>query len=527
MNSKHSNEDLKQPLLNESSSSKPALINAATLLTLPTVNRQPSTVDIYNDNYIPEVERQENIEQSNSFSKLHQVDHSIITSSLFTTTRPSAAEYPVINKRNNIAIQQVDNVHSHGNFYSNTPSAASNLLIPARPSLYNESQSIELDHSNNTNYNDYNGDNNCEDNDYSGRLMSSDGCYSPKGPSPDRARPARMARLRVATRAMIGEFIATTLYFTLLLTIIAQGAHYNTNPADKMPIPGYFMQFLTAIVGGLLATAMIFTFGNISGAHFNPAITFASWLMRTTSNRRLIGYILAQLLGSITAMAITSAIVPDCFDIFDKLVLSPEHLGVHRATVFAMELVCTFILAFVALGLATEEQFNAEKCKKRSEATQIGSNLLSVDLHEDYVLTLYNTSNKASCSPFAVGITVVALVCAGGAVSGAAMNPARLLGPAIFARDFSDQYLYWIAEFVGAGAAALIIKYTYGLGIADYNNHSNLNAKGSAGSCNSKGNSRGDVVTSRSRGVGSAARGSCAAAMEAERSSAGGNLRQE
>jgi len=164
----------------------------------------------------------------------------------------------------------------------------------------------------------------------------------------DRSPEARAARRVVLIRATLGEFLVTFLFF---FSVCAVNLNATKGVADPNP----------AIVGsigtGFAAVALIYSFADISGAHFNPAVTFACWLTKKTSNRKFIFFVLSQLLGGIFSMLALML----CFEeSLDSLVIAPpesESLG----RVFFMECVLTFILVFVIFTVAFE---NLEAKKK-------------------------------------------------------------------------------------------------------------------------------------------------------------------
>eukprot|EP01034_Spumella_vulgaris_P033851 gene33851-41760_t len=119
------------------------------------------------------------------------------------------------------------------------------------------------------------------------------------------------------------------------------------------------------------------------------------------------------------------------------------------AKVFMTEFICTFILTYVAFTAAFEE---AESEKKATMSVQA--------LHDSEGLTLYsaNPQSKSGFAPFAIGFTVFSMSLFGGS-SGVAMNPVRMFGPAIFSGVWDYFWVYWIAQFAGAGAAGLIVVY--------------------------------------------------------------------
>ena len=163
----------------------------------------------------------------------------------------------------------------------------------------------------------------------------------------DSSPEAKAARLKTAIRAICGELLATTIFmysvcgFAINVDRIA-GMSANVDGI----VPGALFQGFTGI-------AVIYTFADISGAHFNPAVTAACWLTGKTSNRKTIGYLFAQLLGVNLAMLALYASF-GTKDIFDIIVVAPKD-NVPIGSVFAIEFFLTFILVFIIFTVAFED----------------------------------------------------------------------------------------------------------------------------------------------------------------------------
>jgi aquaporin NIP len=168
-----------------------------------------------------------------------------------------------------------------------------------------------------------------------------------------------------------------------------------------------------AITFGLVIMAMIYAVGHISGAHFNPAVSFAFALTRHFPWPRLAAYWVAQLAGALLAAALLRASLG-----------SDAHLGAtlpsgSQGQSFVWELVLTFVLMFVVMAVATD------------------------------------TRAVGEAAAIAIGATVGLDAMFGGPISGASMNPARSLGPALVSGDLHALWLYVVAPLVGAALGAL------------------------------------------------------------------------
>jgi aquaporin Z len=174
---------------------------------------------------------------------------------------------------------------------------------------------------------------------------------------------------------------------------------------------------LAALPIGTALMAMVYMGGHISGAHYNPAVSFAAFLSRKLGSADMAGYWLAQLLGA--ALAFT----------FGFLV-SAHTPGIHpgpKVNVFqalGVEVVFTAALALVVLAVAA------------SKATQ-GNSFYGL----------------------AIGFTIMAAVFTGGPISGGAFNPAvgfgATLGSVLFGSGgWSDLWIYVVGPFIGAAIGA-------------------------------------------------------------------------
>src|SRR6478736_5748871 len=175
-----------------------------------------------------------------------------------------------------------------------------------------------------------------------------------------------------------------------------------------------------AITFGLVIMAMIYAVGHISGAHFNPAVTFAFALSRHFPWPRAFGYWGAQLVGALVAAAILRGS------------LGPiAHVGAtlpsgSQGPSFLWEVVLTFFLMFVIMAVATD------------------------------------TRAVGEAAAIAIGGTVLLDAMFGGPISGASMNPARSIGPAFVSGDLHALWLYIAAPILGATLAALTYQFVRG-----------------------------------------------------------------
>ncbi len=166
---------------------------------------------------------------------------------------------------------------------------------------------------------------------------------------------------------------------------------------------------------GLLITAMIYAMGNTSGAHFNPAVTFAFAVRRAFPWARVHLYWIAQLVGALLAAGTLRIFLGDV----DHVGATSPHFGAGRG--FAAEVVLTCILVTIILGTATRHR-------------SIGPNA-----------ALASGAAVALCGLFSRPL------------SGASMNPARSLAPALISGELGNVWIYLTAPFAGALVACAAI----------------------------------------------------------------------
>jgi len=200
-------------------------------------------------------------------------------------------------------------------------------------------------------------------------------------------------------RRLVSEVLGT-----FLLVLVAAGAAVvNARSRGQVPLDA------RVVAPGLMVMAIIYFMGTISGAHLNPAVSIAFALRRNFPWRRVPGYVAAQLVGSLLAAAFLRAIFGDIGDLGATL----PGVGTSAATTVLVEIVLTAGLVSVILGTA-------------SGARNIGAN-----------------------AALAVGGYIVVAGLWAAPVSGASMNPARSLGPALVGGHWADWWAYVIGPVAG------------------------------------------------------------------------------
>jgi aquaporin Z len=176
-----------------------------------------------------------------------------------------------------------------------------------------------------------------------------------------------------------------------------------------------------ALAHGLALSIAVNVFGGESGAHFNPAVTSGFLITGRIAPALAGAYVVAQLAGATTAAAVCRVIFPAEAVAATTLGLPLPAPWASTGVILLAEFIMTFLLMTSIFGTAVDD---------RGRAVKIGG--------------------------FGIGLTVAFDILAGGAVTGASMNPARSFGPALVAMHWQWHWAYWLAPIAGACAAALL-----------------------------------------------------------------------
>src|SRR4051794_5749841 len=225
----------------------------------------------------------------------------------------------------------------------------------------------------------------------------------------DQGEPALPTRMTVE---LLGAFA---------LTFVAAGGDVMARVSG-----GEVTAMARAIAPGFLVMAVVYAWGDRSGAHLNPAVSVAFALRRLFPMRLVPAYVVAQLVGATAAALVLALLFGDSID-----------AGVTRPklvtpwTAVALEALLTAILVTVILGTA-------------DRARVVGPN-----------------------AAIAVGVTIALCGLIALPIEGASMNPARSTGPAVVAGDISTLWVYWVGPMLGAAIAAGIARLVHGPPVRD------------------------------------------------------------
>jgi len=178
-----------------------------------------------------------------------------------------------------------------------------------------------------------------------------------------------------------------------------------------------------AITFGLIVMSMIYSMGNISGAHFNPAVSIAFTAAGRFPVTRLPGYVVSQLAGALLASMVLKVLFP-----------ANEFLGATMPSgtemqSFILELILTFFLMLVIMNVA------------------------------------HGSKEQGMFAGLAIGSVVTLEAMFAGPICGASMNPARSIAPAIVSGHVEHLWVYLLAPVAGAVLAIPTWKYISGKGV--------------------------------------------------------------
>ncbi len=172
-----------------------------------------------------------------------------------------------------------------------------------------------------------------------------------------------------------------------------------------------------AVTFGLIVMAMIYSFGEISGAHFNPAVTIAFAAGNLFKWRSVLPYISSQVAGALIASLILKFLFPS------SVFLGTTLPAFEPMQSFVLEIILTFMLMLVILQVAT------------------------------------GSKEQGLFAGAAIGSVILLEAMFAGPISGASMNPARSFAPAIISSHTEHLWIYLLAPVSGALLAVIVHKF--------------------------------------------------------------------
>jgi aquaporin Z len=162
-----------------------------------------------------------------------------------------------------------------------------------------------------------------------------------------------------------------------------------------------------ALTFGFVIVAMIYTFGDVSGAHFNPAVSVGFWAARRMPGREVVPYIVSQCVGATVASATLRLLFPE-----NKLLGATMPAGSEMQS-FILEAILSFLLMLTILSVST------------------------------------GAKEKGITAAVAVGAVIGLEAMFAGPICGASMNPARSVAPALVSGHLVHLWLYLVAPVLG------------------------------------------------------------------------------
>lgn len=220
-----------------------------------------------------------------------------------------------------------------------------------------------------------------------------------------------------AWRECLAEFFATGLFVFIGAGSVVASGMVSPDGFDAGRLVAI------ALAHGLAICLLAYSVGHISGGYLNPAITVAAIINSKISLTRGSMYIVGQVAGGVIAALILMGVVPDMHE--GNLGAHGLGSGVDVGMGFSIELIGTFLLAFVVFATAMD---------KRSHGVM---------------------------APVAIGIAVAVVHLVAVPLTGAGINPARSLGPAIASGFWTDHWIYWAAPILGALIGGTLYRFIF------------------------------------------------------------------
>jgi aquaporin Z len=211
-------------------------------------------------------------------------------------------------------------------------------------------------------------------------------------------------------RKLVAEVLGT---FTLIFA--GAGSIIMTGGQDLVAI---------GLANGLAIALMVSMLMGLSHALFNPALTIGLWATRRLDSVTAVAYIIAQLAGAILGAVALLVLFPEVMVDAQHLGTPLLNEGVDFAQAVGIEAIMTAFLMLAVFGTAIDRR-----------GPKIGG--------------------------FGIGLVITMDIFLGRNLTGAAMNPARALGPALIDNTWDDHLVYWIGPIIGAVLAALLYHYVF------------------------------------------------------------------
>ncbi len=214
------------------------------------------------------------------------------------------------------------------------------------------------------------------------------------------------------TKSLVAEFIGT---FALILLGAGAGTLVGLGIGGSL--------ITIALAHGFTIMVFAYAFGDVSGSIINPAATLGLYVAGALEGKRVIPYMVVQILGAVAGGFVLRLVFGDAgVDIGLGATVVNYSAGISLVPAFLLETIGTFFLVNSIINAAVKEK-------------------------------------AGNMAPVAIGMTVAACIFMFGPLTGASLNPARTLGPAIAASVYDDIWLFLVATCLGAALAGAFNRY--------------------------------------------------------------------
>ncbi len=209
-----------------------------------------------------------------------------------------------------------------------------------------------------------------------------------------------------AYKKYMAEFVGTFALVFIAAGSVCADFYLRQSGGQGLGLLGISIAF------GVVVSAVIYATSYVSGSHVNPAVTISFWITKRMDPNTAIMYIISQIAGATVAGLALKTLFPDAAKTvyLGTCMLAP---GVTIGRGILMEFIISFLLIFTIYG------------------------------------TLVDRRAPAGFAGLAIGLVVLFGSMIGGTISGGAMNPVRVFGPAIASGQFTHHYVWWIGPILG------------------------------------------------------------------------------
>jgi aquaporin TIP len=226
--------------------------------------------------------------------------------------------------------------------------------------------------------------------------------------------------MRGSWNPIVAEIVGTFLFFFIGMGAIASISRHAVLSGGSPDSSANLI--IVALAHGLALAVLVSALGAVSGAHFNPAVTFGVWIAGQIPARRGLAYVVAQLIGGLLAALTLRAIFPP--DVSPDLGRPQLFDGLDPLVGVIVEAILTALLLLAVFGTAIDPR-----------AHKLGG--------------------------LFIGLAVAGDILMGGTLTGAAMNPARWFGPAAVTGVWDNSYVWILGPLIGAAAAAILYRFFF------------------------------------------------------------------